>query len=414
MNNGGRNYAVAGVVTKPNFKKINLFYYFLIIILVVSNITVLLGYSRVRDSLKQTFKTVTKTSLELVDNVWKPELKKTDNYTGILIMGIDSRKLQFNGEEFKGADRDIDSIMQLVINHTTGKSYLFSIPRDTGVTSNDSCVKQSYYHSINHIYRLAEDGNCEGGGVPKMLKYVTYITGFENQYFAVISYQAFKDIINSVGDEVNGQKGLFIDVPRNIQEYYPREVGGGFEAVYWKKGKQFITTDFLLKYARSRKASSDFDRAARQQQVIEALQKKILESDISSDPIKIYDLYQSFSKNALFSALTLDDIRAGIGLSEILKTSNLNKYVLDENFGSLNKLLTRPTYTKYGTHNRYGYYLSPVHWNNPDCVKAKDEYCKLKDHLRTMVFGTASPTPVATEVVLPAVTTTPESNTTSN
>lgn len=338
----------------------------------------------------QAFRGVAKNSLQVIDTVWKPTLKNTDGYTGAVVMGIDSRKLEFDGKEFKGKDRDIDSIIQVVVKHSTGEVFFFSLPRDIGVTATEACARQSsfYFKSINHLYKLGEDGNCpNGGGIGLMQKYVTSITGFENHYYAVISYDAFRDIINTIGDKDpkgGPYNGLYIDVPRNIQEYYPRENGGGFEGVYFPQGRQFIDSIKLLKYARSRKASSDFDRAKRQQQVLEAMQLKILSEETMSDPVKVYNLYKAFQKNALFSQLTLDDIRGGIDLAQRIDRNKTYKLVLDDQLGGLNSLITRPRYSGKGMHNRPGYYLSPVAYNDPECIAKNDEYCKVKAYLQTV------------------------------
>jgi LCP family protein required for cell wall assembly len=331
----------------------------------------------------QAFSGVAQNSIQVIDTVWEPELKSTNGYTAALIMGIDSRELQFDGEEFAGRDRDIDTIMQVVVNNESGDIFIISIPRDTGVTITEECANQArnFHKSINHAYKLAEDGSCPGGGPEMMQKYVTSITGFENHYYAIISYDAFRDIVDAIGDEEGGKKGLYIDVPRNIQEYYPREQGGGFEAVYFPQGRQFIDSTDLLKYARSRKASSDFDRAKRQQQVVEAIQQKAMSSETLSDPIKLYNLYNSFQKNALFSELSIEDIRGGLSLAEKMDSDRIYKLVLDDNFGGLNSLMTRPSYSGKGMHNRPGYYLSPVAYNDPECLAADDEYCKVKQYL---------------------------------
>lgn len=368
--------------------KLNFFFGLILFIVFLVNAYIISQYTVYKNSPTKAFSNFAQNSLEVVDTIWEPSLKQTDGYTGALIMGIDSRNLQFDGQSFLGKDRDIDSIIQIVINNETGEIFMFGIPRDTGITIEEECAGQDklYFKSINHAYKLGEDGGCPGGGAKLMSDYVTYVTGFENHYFAVISYDAFKDIINTVGDTKDGQKGLYIDVPRNITEYYPREVGGGFERVYFSKGRQFIVTDDLLKYARSRKATSDFDRAARQQQVLEALQAKLLSSEVLSDPTKIFELYETFSNKALFSQVTLDDIRGAISLAKKVDTDKVCKFVLDDYFGGLNALITRPTYSGKGTHNRYGYYLSPVHFNDPECIEREDEYCKLKDYLQ-MVYN---------------------------
>ena len=370
-------------------RKLNIIFGVIVFLLFAANIYAVHDYNTTGRNLGDSLVDAAGSSLNLAGNLLTPGIKNTDDYTGLLIMGIDSRDLKFDGTKFSGKDRDIDTIIQVVVNNTTGAVFMFSIPRDTGVTVVEPCAKQDrqYYKSINHIYKLAEDGKCPTGGVDFMLRYVTSITGFNNHYYAVISYDGFKDIINAVGEEKDGKKGLYIDVPRNIREYYPREKGSGFESVYFSKGYQFIDTDRLLKYARSRQTTSDFDRARRQQQVLDALKQRLMNSDLRSDPFKILELYQSFQKNALFSPISIDDIRAGLSLAnkfiEAEKTDSIYQVILDDTLGGLNKLITRPR-TSGGLHLRAGYYLSPVQFNSKECKDRKDEYCKVKDYLQEL------------------------------
>lgn len=332
------------------------------------------------------------TGLEVIDSVWEPTLKRTDNYTAVAVMGIDSRQLLFDGDTFKGKDRDIDSIMQIIYNHETGKIMALSIPRDTGVTISDVCARQAsqYFRSINHAYKLAEDGKCPGGGIAMMQKYITYVTGFENHYFAVVSYQGFRDIINTLGEEKDGKRGLTIEVQRTFFDYYPRETGGGFERVNFTKGKQFIDSTTLLKYVRVRKASSDFDRAQRQQQVGDALQTHIRSSGVLSNPVQIYNLYQALSKNALFSVVSLDDIRGALGLLRNVDFDNVEQLVMDDTLGGkANTLITKPL-TSGGRHGRAGYYLSPMAFNSAKCRQLEDEYCEVKAYLQTRFNATTA------------------------
>ncbi len=391
-----KNSGSANAHNKQNpLRKLNIVFGIIIFLLFAANIYAVHDYNTTGRNLGDTLVNAAGSSLNLAGDLLTPGIENTDGYTGLLIMGIDSRDLKFDGIKFSGKDRDIDTIIQVVVNNTTGAVFMFSIPRDTGVTVVEPCARQDrqYYKSINHIYKLAEDGKCPTGGVDFMLRYVTSITGFNNHYYAVISYEGFKDIINAVGETKDGKKGLYIDVPRNIREYYPREKGSGFESVYFSKGYQFIDTDRLLKYARSRQTTSDFDRARRQQQVLDALKQRLMNSDLRSDPFKILELYQSFQKNALFSPISIDDIRAGLSLAnkfiEAEKTDSIYQVILDDTLGGLNKLITRPR-TSGGLHLRAGYYLSPVQFNSKECKDRKDEYCKVKDYLKELYNAPAN------------------------
>jgi anionic cell wall polymer biosynthesis LytR-Cps2A-Psr (LCP) family protein len=69
-----------------------------------------------------------------------------------------------------------------------------------------------------------------------------------------------------------------------------------------------MTGERAQQYARSRHSTSDFDRSLRQQQVIEAIKRKIFEADYLTSPKKIkefYDIYKTY-------------VATDIGISDIL------------------------------------------------------------------------------------------------
>jgi anionic cell wall polymer biosynthesis LytR-Cps2A-Psr (LCP) family protein len=295
-------------------------------------------------------------------------------------MGLDTRNLQFNGEEFTGESRNIDTIMQAVYDHKNGNVFLISIPRDTGVTVTEECANQNQYkRSIHFLYDLGESGDCSGGGVGLMRKYVADITGFENHYFAIISLDAFTDIVDAIGDTNElGQKGLYMDIPKNTYELYPLD-RGGYESIFFPEGYQFLTSERVLKYARSRQYSSDFDRARRQQEVVDALKNKIISSDTLLDPIKMLNLYNSFKSNALFSEISISEIKAGISLATNFDQENIYHIVADDSLGGKDNYLTRPV-TSGGKHRRTGYYLTPI-----DYIELDDDFQNVRNYIKGIV-----------------------------
>ncbi|HEX9804193.1 MAG TPA: hypothetical protein VGA67_00775, partial [Candidatus Dojkabacteria bacterium] len=56
--------------------------------------------------------------------------------------------------------------------------------------------------------------------------------------------------------------------------------------------------------------------------------------------------------------------------------------VLDDQFGGLNKYLTRPTYSS-GKHTNYKYYLIPIDWNKAGYED--DWYKDVKTHLMELI-----------------------------
>jgi polyisoprenyl-teichoic acid--peptidoglycan teichoic acid transferase len=91
---------------------------------------------------------------------------------------------------------------------------------------------------------------------------VTEITGIYLQYYAFVSFDGFVDFVDSLG-------GVTIDVPEALEDPYYPDINNGFQTFRIGAGIQDLDGDMALKYARSRKTTSDFSRTLRQQQIIQ-------------------------------------------------------------------------------------------------------------------------------------------------
>ena len=93
---------------------------------------------------------------------------------------------------------------------------------------------------------------------------------------------------------VDALGGIDIDVPRAINDpYFPDERLVGYAPFNVKAGPQKMDGATALKYSRSRKTTSDFDRSERQQLVIDAIKKKALSVGVLSNPVKINNFINS-------------------------------------------------------------------------------------------------------------------------
>lgn len=309
-------------------------------------------------------------------------IKNKDGYVSFLVMGIDSRKLEFDGSEFHGDDRNTDTIIQIVYDSNRNNIFLISIPRDMGYEVEENCVHQGYDKAINRIYKMAEDGNCPEGGVAVLSKYIEKMTGFEVNYHALISFNTFNDIFESIGEYHDGDYGLWMNIPENVYELYP--VGDEFEPFNLNKGHQFLNSEDLLRYARSRKSTSDFVRSRRQQEVIKALIKRLEDLELWKKPQTVYDLYETFRDNALYSRIQIGDIISAVNLIDNIKKAKIYHFVLDDQFGGQNQYLMRPAYSPpYGIHKRSGYYLTPVHYHDECCNI--DNFLRVKEYIMNIV-----------------------------
>lgn len=314
--------------------------------------------------------------------------KSEKRYYSALIMGIDTRGVEFNGEEYlpvkSDGTRKIDVIMQVLYDRETKKLTFISIPRDTSLPVTEECMHQEREDQkyINRIYDMAEKNDCPQSGPEMMMKYVSYITGYDIDHYAIVTLDSFVDLISIVGEDDDGEKGLWLDIPEAVSDYCPNKYYG-YDYVYYPKGRQFLTPDKVLCYVRVRKTSNDFVRNRRQQMLVNEVSKLILSSKTLKSPVKLMQIYQSMQSEMQMSAISFKDISMGIEIMDEIDIDNIQKIVLDYEFGSTNALLTKPSYSPPGTHTRSGYYLIPTAWED-ECCKV-DEWKLVREYLHRLV-----------------------------
>ncbi|NLI93060.1 MAG: LCP family protein [Peptococcaceae bacterium] len=171
-----------------------------------------------------------------------------NNRVSFLLIGADKRP--------GGGSYNADSIIVASFDPQTKLVSLLSIPRDTRVTLSGS----KNYYKINAVPALK--------GIPELEKQVTALTGIKLNGYVLTNFEGFKDIIDTLG-------GITIDVEKNM--YY--ETGDKEDGyINLKAGVQKLNGTKALQYARFRHdATADIGRTARQQKVLTAVAKKMLE-----------------------------------------------------------------------------------------------------------------------------------------
>lgn len=248
----------------------------------------------------------------------KPELKKDEEgkHTNVLIVGVDSR----TGNDISNTD----TLIIASYNYKTKNLNMISIPRDFHVEVNP---KTKWFGRINSVYASAEN-QTKGSGFDALQKSVEEVTGLEIQYYALVDFKAFVEIIDAVG-------GVNINVENSFTDYmYPD--GLKYKTVKFVAGPQVMDGKTALIYSRSRHSSmnnegSDYARAKRQQKVILALKDKVAQDDTFKDPQKVMGIFSSLVNNIKVSEFTINDVRAGINLLEDFTENDRKSYsfVLD-------------------------------------------------------------------------------------
>ena len=197
-----------------------------------------LGYTKFNKAVVKSNHRVTRaTRAALVD----PQGGVLSAPTTVLVLGSDKRG--------HGPSRS-DSILLMRFDPRTHTVSQLSIPRDTLVS-----VPGYGQTKINEAFFW--------GGAPLAIKVVSRFTGVPVNHVVLASFDGFSDVINSVG-------GVVVDVPHDLTSWY-----SGNTIVHFKKGPQLMDGKQALIYSRVRHSDSDFMRMGRQQQVVQALEKKI-------------------------------------------------------------------------------------------------------------------------------------------
>ena len=184
-----------------------------------------------------------------------------------------------------------DSISVVSIDADTGKATTIGIPRNferatfsegsplwgpfpDGYSCGDDCL-------VNYLYTYGEehpdlypDATANGSqpGIEATRDAVSGITGLDIQYYVLIDMQGFADLVDSLG-------GVTIDVPVRTPIGSITET----EPDYWvEAGEQHMDGYHALWYGRSRFATTDFDRMARQRQVQEAILTQFTPANVLS------------------------------------------------------------------------------------------------------------------------------------
>lgn len=181
----------------------------------------------------------------------------------ILFIGLDARDLEPNAVN-DGPPRS-DTLMLFTVDPISKTAGMLSIPRDMWVN-----IPGFGYSRINTAYSSGEGNQLPGGGPGLAMKTVSQFIGVPVDYYVQVDFKVFTDLVDQLGCiEVFPTEKMILDPIGPGMDKMVVTPGGGRQLCQgWK----------VLAYARNRHTSGgDFDRAARQQEVILALQKKIFD-----------------------------------------------------------------------------------------------------------------------------------------
>jgi len=176
--------------------------------------------------------------------------------TNILLLGIDAR----SGE---GVATRTDTVMLVTIDPADLYVGVLSIPRDLYLN-----IPGYGFNRINAAHVLGENAYT-GGGPELAAETIEANFGIRVHRTVRVNFDAFTSIVDAAG-------GVNVNVENYIIDYEYPTPDYGTMVIEFQEGEQTLNGERALQYARTRHSGSDFDRAARQQQVVEGLVKKLI------------------------------------------------------------------------------------------------------------------------------------------
>ncbi|MEI8072945.1 MAG: LCP family protein [Candidatus Saccharibacteria bacterium] len=202
---------------------------------------------------------------------------------------------------------DTNMVVSIDTKSQPNKVTMISIPRDTRV------------YIPGHGYNKINEANALGGS-QLAEQTVAQTLGIPIQYYITADFTGLKQAVDAVGGIDINVKDTLIDTEYPCENNEGKSCGLKILA-----GQQHMNGSTALKYARCRKGTcgDDFGRAARQQEVLQAIREKAISTQTLSNPSKVNNLINAASNNiktdlSLKNIQRLIDITKGTGASDII------------------------------------------------------------------------------------------------
>jgi len=199
----------------------------------------------------------------------------------ILLIGLDTRTWKENS-----GPGLTDTIILATLDPKNQTAGLLSVPRDLWI---GIPVPEYSPCKINQAYMIGEGTGYPGGGPGLLMDSLKQFLGTEINYYASVDFRTFIALVDAVGGvKVDVQETLIVDPSPGVDD----------EMKKIEPGRQVLPGGLALGYVRTRNTQDgDFGRAERQQQVLVALQQRLVNFDILPQLItKFPNLYRELSE----------------------------------------------------------------------------------------------------------------------
>lgn len=286
----------------------------LIIILIVSSLLILTGILIILQLIPSSSVQISEKPTETIENSPKkinilknilPFAKKQNqSETNLLILGRP-------GQGYSGSNLT-DTILLVHLKPADQKAVLISLPRDLLIKN----PKTGGLTKINALYTLT--------GIQSLKAKIEEITGLEIDDYIIIDLVAAKEIIELVD-------GLNVYVPQDIHDPYFPGPNHTYQSFNLAAGWRYLDGDTALRYIRTRYTSpnGDFDRMARQQQVINLLKQKVLTLNLLWDFPTYLKIFNSLNDH-IQTDLSLLELRSLWKIAKNIDPNQITNIVIDK------------------------------------------------------------------------------------
>lgn len=230
----------------------------------------------------------------------------------VLLIGVDKRS-----DPNEGARSD--TIILVRLNPATHRASMLSIPRDSVVL-----IPNVGYAKINAAYSqgyaapeafYGAGTSPDAAGAALAAETVEQWLGIQIDYTAQIDFHGFETLVDTMG-------GILLDVPAPLYDgEYPTE-DYGYQRIFIPPGLQVMDGRMALIYARTRHASSDFERSQRQQQVLRALVTQLRERGLFENAALLPQWAELLRENVR-TTVPLSDFGFVQGLANIARSIDM-------------------------------------------------------------------------------------------
>jgi LCP family protein required for cell wall assembly len=215
-----------------------------------------------------------------------PTWEVSDDIVHILLIGVDWE------EKYHGLNTD--TMIVAAINKDTKQVSMLSIPRDLWVY-----IPTYGWNRVNTAHRHGVSVGYPGGGPGLLSETIRINLGVSIDHWVRVNLDGFRQAIDKLG-------GVEVTVacPVNLRFKPPEPDDPDQEEQILEPGVHYLDGATALKYVRTRRGTSDFDRARRQQQFLKIMWRQFTSPDIIT---KIPGLW-SILKDSYETDLNLGDV----------------------------------------------------------------------------------------------------------